>query len=254
MILLSVEELQDYCTCPILYEKKHVNKEPPVRSRSTAHFDGHSNVVERADLIIRQLTSFYFHRLMDNRQIRYETLYRKWENTWWKGYTAEAIMNYIVPVNRANQIRINTNLVGHLPKFHNKFHKPFKPLAVQKEVLFPVGEYVLTSTIQMAYRLRDGKTRIVKFVPYRIAPGDPKKDLSLIVQACGWMHNSGETEVEIAYYCMLSPDEYDPFTVATLDSKIVPKLIRIMQAFQNKEQVIQEPSCSGCEYKCKEKN
>jgi hypothetical protein len=252
MITLTIEELKDYCTCQQLYEKKYVLNEKPNRDREQAHFDGHSYIVLEAQRAIKELTGFYFHRLMDNRQIRFETLYRKWEKKWWKDFTGMDIAEYIVPVNRANRVRINTNFIRHLPKFHKTFHKPFKPIAVDKEVLFPLNDIVLTSKIEMAYRLPSGKIRIVKFIPNKIAPGPPDKDLDLVVQACSWLFIYDEPSVEISYYCMFSPDEYNPFTVSSIDRSMIPKLTRIVKAFQDNE-TLGVGVCSGCEYDCEDK-
>ena len=249
MIVLVSEELQDYCKCPILWEKKYVLKEEPPRDRTSTHFDGHTHIVLEAEKVIKELVGYYFHRLMDNRQVRYKTLYKRWERQWWEKYTGKEIMEYIVPVSRANKVRINTNLINHLPKFYNKFHKPFKPIALDRKVAFSAHDYLVTSTIQMAYKLPNGTTRIVKFVPYGIAPNNPKNDLDLVIQACGWMSETEEKEVEIAYYCMLSPNNYDPFTTVKISDNIFKSLSRLIKAFKDKETIL-PISCAGCEYKC----
>lgn len=246
---MTVEELKDYVSCPTLYDKKHVNKEKPARDRSKSKFDGHSHIVYEASKAIHELTGFYFHRLMDDRQIRYETLYKKWENKWWKDYSGTDILEYIQPVSRANRVRVNTNFINHLPRFHKRFHKPFKPIAVDREILLPINDIVLTCKIEMAYRLSNGVVRIVKFVPYSIAPGSPEHDLDLVAQACAWMAHNDEDSVEIAYYCMLSPNEYDPFTISRVDKNLIPKLSRIVKAFKDKE-LIAPTVCKGCEYNC----
>jgi len=249
MIILTVEELKDYCHCPTLYEKKYVQLEKPSRSRDSSHYDGHSHIVNEAQRAIKELTGFYFHRLMDDRQVRFETLYHKWESKWWGKYSGRDIMDYVQPVSRANRVRINTNFINHLPKFHKTFHKPFKPIAVDREMLFPSGSIVLTSRLEMAYRTDNDTVRIVKFLPSRISPGSPDRDLELLAQACAWMLHNEEDRVEVAYYCMLSPDEYEPFTVKTVDKTLIPRLVRIMKAFQERELPIPE-DCNGCEYIC----
>jgi hypothetical protein len=246
---VTVSELRDFCTCPFLYEKKHVLKESPDRDRTTSHFDGHSHIIHEAEQAINSLVGFYFHRLMDHRQVRYETLYHRWEKIWWDDVSAEEIMNSVIPVKRASRVRINTHLLEHLPKFHKTFHKPFCPIAVEKDITLPTKSTILESNIQMAYR-SGGKVRIVKFLPTRISPGDPAKDLSLITQACAWMNNNDEDHVEVAYYCMLSPKEYEPFTVGTITSGTIGTLTRVIQAFQEKE-AISDIECRGCEYICK---
>ena len=249
MIILTVEALKDYCHCPNLYEKKYVSQKKPERNKSSSHYDGHSHVVNEAQDAIKELTGFYFHRLMDDRQVRYETLYNRWENKWWGKYSGRDIMEYVQPVSRANRVRINTNFINHLPKFHKQFHKPFSPIAVDKEVLFPHESIVLTSNIEMAYRTDENIVRIVKFLASRISPGKPERDIDLIAQACGWMLHEGDDKVEVAYYCMLSPDEYEAFTVGTVERRHMNSLARIIKAFVAQE-LAPSDDCAGCEYTC----
>jgi hypothetical protein len=249
MIVVTVEELADYWRCPLLYEKKYVLLEKPDRSRSSSWFDGHSYMMKEADLAVQKLTGFYFHRLMDNRQVRYETLYHKWERIWWDGISGEEIRDCVVPIERASRVRINTGVMTHLPSFHKKFHKPFKPVAIGQKIELAIEGSVLSSNMEMVYQNKSGPVRIVKFLPRKIAPGNPKTDLDLVVQGCAWMNLHDEPTVEIAYYCMMSPKRYEPFTVATLDHKSIPELKRVLTAFQNKE-TIGTIECSGCEYKC----
>jgi hypothetical protein len=248
---VTVEELKDFCRCPFLYEKKYILLEEPDRRRSSSHFDGHSYIVREAEEAIQDLASFYFHRLMDNRQVRYETLYHRWEKIWWDDITAQEIMDSIIPVNRSSRVRINSNLMEHLPKFHKNFHKPFCPVAVDRPISLPNGNSILDTQIQMAYKLPTGRVRIVKFLPTRIAPGKPTQDLDLIAQACAWMHSHDEDSVEVAYYCMLSPKEYEPFTVGRLTKEAIPNLLRVVKAFHDRKAVT-EINCTGCEYVCKE--
>jgi hypothetical protein len=249
MLTVTVKELEDYWRCPLLYEKKYVLLEKPERLRSSSYFDGHSHIMEEAEKAIQKLTGFYFHRLMDNRQVRYETLYHKWERTWWNGISGTEIRECIVPVERASRVRVNTGVVSHLPSFHKTFHKPFIPVAVGKKIELPIEGSVLSSGVEMAYQNKSGLVRIVKFLPRKIAPGDPKTDLDLVVQGCAWMNLFDEPTVEVSYYCMMSPKKYEPFTVAKLDNKSVPELKRILTAFQNRE-TIGKIECSGCEYRC----
>lgn len=251
MINITVDALKDYCICPQLYVNKHLENVIPERAKTTAGFDGHSHIVINAQNVVDNMVSFYFHRLMDNRQVRYSTLYNKWEEEWWDGYTGKDIMEYIVPVSRANKVRINTNLINHLPKFYNTFHKPFKPLVVNKEISFPSGNISVNSKIQMAYRSNTDTIRIVKFIPNRIATGSPDKDIHMLTQACSWMKFYDEKKVEIAYYCMMSPDDYNPFTISKITADKIDSLDRIILAFENKE-TINDIICKGCEYNCKE--
>jgi hypothetical protein len=249
MLTVTVKELEDYWRCPLLYEKKYVLLEKPERLRTSSYFDGHSHMVEEAQLAIKRLTGFYFHRLMDNRQVRYETLYHKWERTWWDGISGEEIRDCIVPVERASRVKINTGVVAHLPTFHKRFHKPFIPVAVGRAIELPIEGSVLSTELELVYRNKSGPVRIVRFLPRKIAPGNPKADLDLVVQGCAWMNLHEEPAVEIAYYCMMSPKKYEAFTVARLDEKATPELKRILTAFQNQE-TIGTIECSGCEYKC----
>jgi hypothetical protein len=246
---VTIEELKDFCRCPFLYEKKHILFETPDRKKETADFDGHSYIMIEAAEAIDELVGFYFHRLMDRRQVRYETLYRRWENIWWGDTTGEEIMDSIVPVSRASRVKLNSYLIEHLPKFHKTFKKPFIPAAVGRDIEISNKDMMLTSRIQMAYRVPNKHIRIVKFVPTRIAPGDPTKDIELIAQGCSWMDKHEETSVEVAYYCMMSPREYEPFTVGCINQGTIPTFKRIMQAFQDRE-AITDINCKGCEYNC----
>jgi hypothetical protein len=246
---VSVEELRDYCVCPMLYDKKYVLCEKPASRRDTADFDGHSHIVLEAERAVEELTGFYFHRLMDKRQVRYETLYRRWERIWWDNMSGEEIRDCIVPVNRASRVRINSHLIEHLPRFHKTFKKPFCPVAVEKDIELVHRNLLLTSTIQMAYRTPKRKIRIVKFIPARISPGPPTRDLELVAQACSWLDKHDEQSVEVAYYCMMSPREYEPFSVGTIDTRSIPTVHKIMRAFQDKVTVM-PIDCKGCEYKC----
>jgi hypothetical protein len=249
MVTLTVEELMNYCMCPTLYQKKFVELERPLKAKDTAGFDGHSHIIIKAQNVIDDIVGYYFHRLMDDRQVRYQTLYKRWQNKWWDGFTGKDIAEYIVPVSRANMVRMNTNFVQHLPIFYRTFHKPFKPLAVERELLFPVNNLAVESKIQMAFRTRRGVIRIVRFIPYRISPGPPERDIELLTQGCSWLFHNDEDEVEIAYYCMLSPDIFDPFTVNTIRRDKIDSLVRVVKAFENNEPVTQV-DCAGCEYKC----
>lgn len=248
MRTVTVEQLKYYYLCPTLYQKKFVDMETPIRQKDTAGFDGHSHIVLRAQHVIDDIVGYYFHRLMDDRQVRYQTLYKRWEKKWWEGYTGRDIADMIVPVSRANLVRTNTSFIQQLPLFYKLFHKPFKPLSVEREMMFPANGTVVESKIQMAYRTQKGKVRIVRFIPYKIAP-NPAKDIDLLTQGASWMFYNDEDEVEISYYCMLSPEEYSPFTVSTITKDKIESLTRIVKAFENNE-LEQNGDCAGCEYRC----
>ena len=252
MIEITVEALKDYCTCPQLYINKHIENVHPPRAKTTAGFDGHSHIMIKAQEAIDNIVGFYFHRLMDDRQVRYQTLYHRWQNEWWSDFTGEDIANYIVPVSRANMIKINTGFINNLPRFYKKFHKPFRPLVVDKDMIFPSGNILLSSNIQMAYPIKEDLIRIVKFIPYKIAPGPPEKDISLLAQACSWLRFYDQKKIEISYYCMLSCSEYDPFTVSSVNLSMVDNLDKLLRAFENKE-TIGTINCAGCEFSRKEK-
>lgn len=249
MVDITIEELMSYCTCPTLYQKKFIDMEKPIKSKDMAGFDGHSHIIIKAQKVVDDIVGYYFHRLMDDRQVRYQTLFKRWENKWWENFTGKDIADYIVPVSRANMVRMNTNFVQHLPRFYRTFHKPFKPLAVEADMLFPVNNIAINSKIQMAYRKPNGTIRIVKFVPYRIAPGNPSQNIELLTEGGSWLYHHDEDEIELAYYCMFSPDNFEAFTVEKIGREKINSLTRIVKAFENSE-LVSEVDCSGCEYKC----
>ena len=250
MITINCEELESFHRCEIYHRKKYIEKEKPVRERTQAGFDGHSNIVIEARDAISQLTDYYFHRLMDDHQPRLKTVIRRWGRIWLKDMTYIDICMDTVPVSRLSKIKVNTATVQNLPRFCATFKKPFQPVIVREEILLPIGSTIISVTVDMAYRTNDGILRIVKFTPYKISPGKPTQDLDLITQACAWMHNSGEDQVEVAYYNMLAPSEYEPMSVGTLTSQTKVYLAKLVEGFQNKKSVNMFTTCKGCEYKC----
>lgn len=253
MIKISAEELRAYCMCPELYNLKYVEKKTPDRDRSSPHFDGHSHIVLKASKAIENLTSFYFHRLMDNRQVQFGTLYKRWEKLWWDGVTGKEIRDMIVPVGRTGLVRVNTALISNLPRFHKTFHKPFRPLVVNKDISITSSDTFLYDKIQLAYKRNENTIRIVKFLPYQRSIYLPDKDLSLIIQATSWAKEYDIANIEMAHYSMLAIQSHDPWTVTTLERKHINGLDKILNAFSDKIQINDNINCAGCEYRCKKK-
>lgn len=247
--VITSEELSDFVKCPLLYEKKYILNEAPDRDITTSHFDGHTHIIREANAAVEKLITFYFHRLMDHRQVHYRTLYKKWEKIWWDEISTEDLINEVIPVNRASRTRLNTALVGHLPKFYKTFHKPFIPLAVGRKLEIADKDILVRSKVQMAYRLSKSKIRIVKFLPFKIASKDPLNDVDLMIQAASWLDKSEDELIEIAYYCMMSPDNYEPFTIRQINKESINRVIKFIGNFRDNKAVT-TIDCSGCIYKC----
>ena len=254
MVTITHKEIEDFHKCRDYYNKKYIEKEKPIREKTQAGFDGHSNIVIEAEAAILELTDYYFHRLMDNHQPRIRTVVKRWGHIWLDDMDAMAICMDPVPISRLSKIRVNTAVVGNIGRFCNTYKKPFNPAFVRETMLVPFNNITIAATIDMAHRTGSGIMRIVKFTPYKISPGKPQQNLNLLMQASAWMHNSGESEVEIGYYNMLSPEMYDPLHVSTVDKGINQHLAKLAEGFVNKKSAGTQEPCRGCEYRCEDTN
>jgi hypothetical protein len=252
MTQITYQEIEDFHKCSTYYEKKYIDKEKPMRDRTQAGFDGHSNIVIEAGDAIRELTDYYFHRLMDNHQPRTRTVVKRWGKIWLSNMDAYSICLDPVPISRLSKIRVNTAVVSNLSRFCSTYKKPFLPAFVRETMLLPYENLTIEATLDMAHRTESNLLRIIKFTPYKISPGKPHQDLDLLIQAAAWMHNSGEEEVEVAYYNMLAPQDYNPLSIGSVGKGINVHLAKLAEGFVDKISTGSTDSCKGCIYRCKE--
>lgn len=175
---LTIEQINDYRECPLMYKLKHVNQ---------IEFDDKSKKQEFKDKM-RKVVQYYYYNLMDGNVPTESQLRAKWDSLWYDQNKSKAEMIF---EERTAVNKLGLKGYSIIKTFYrNVSANPGAPIIVDWDFEVPVGKHLVSGNIELVRELKEGYDRNIEIVGFRFGGNVPKKfiarvDLNLTLQAHG---------------------------------------------------------------------
>lgn len=211
MATFTMEQIQDYLRCPMIYNLRYrLGIQAPL------------NVYDAYEKLMNDTIAYMYYNIMDNHTlVSSGQLKRKWESLWWPDDVEDPLVFVLTPMYgsipkdgskskregiEARRKRLALEGWSVLNNLHRRVsNNPGDPIAVQMEFNLPLGQHTVSSKIDLArvIKMPIGKrVELVQFHIRRSAP-DPfevRNNLNTTLQSYAFRQLFTTKEDTIIYY------------------------------------------------------
>lgn len=251
---ISIDEINDFLSCPVLYRYKHVaHIEPPQPKvgRPTKN-----SVIELYDDALHKVMFYLFHRIQDGTYPSVANIAKIWGNVWVKPRSEQEDVRFRSTSWRdTHQIKEKQGW-EHIKRAHEFFKQEHgTPIMVNYEYEVPIGKHILTGTIDLVDIVRNEQgreeIRMTEFIvdernmPYL----NIRRDWKVTAASYAFRKLMNVNEQKIVYHGIISGKRHDTIRDES-DIKQLEHLIDII--VETTDKGLYYPSfnerCSTCSY------
>lgn len=202
---ISTKEILDYCTCPLLYQYKYINKYMHERT-----------LIQKFEYDIRKIF-FGFHSYPYNKQEfpPLKTFLKQWHNDWDKRVTSQEFISTISTLSKSDAYARTRGLykkgIETIEQFYdNNNSYAGAPLLINKDYFINIGKHNLKGTLHLVKEVLDGNTKSLEIIHYRIATPQNilRRDVELTANSLAFRLLMGVSEQRIVEYDILSGQHF----------------------------------------------
>jgi CRISPR/Cas system-associated exonuclease Cas4 (RecB family) len=158
---ISLQEVQDYISCPLLYDFKYRHGLPENENLNR----------EVAEKMLKVVYYFYF-KVMDGHAPALETLKNKWETIW---FGKMSPMEYMLTP-RTDKMDTGQKAVPMIDNFFKEnYYTPGTPLVINSDFEVEVGDHEVSGTIHLVREVQDGPRKVIELLEYKTGTHTPSE-------------------------------------------------------------------------------
>jgi CRISPR/Cas system-associated exonuclease Cas4 (RecB family) len=187
---IAFNDLMEYVKCPIIYLMKTVyGKDEP-------------SMKDQFNKGIKKVLNNFFFRIMDNEILTAEDLKNRWEIAWFKNMEVKDVLYG----EQDKKAKMGYQGLDMLINFHRlNYNNPGRPLAVAYDYEIPIGEHILTGTIDLVREAKEGYRKFVDIVYFSTSDYAPDEwetanNLSTTLQSYAFRKEFILKEQRLTYY------------------------------------------------------